>query len=77
MDLRASATPASIVNQKSSLNNSLTLVIPNDAANSLLYRMVTESNPPVGVRMPPGFSPLSATELGLIRDWINQGAQNN
>ena len=77
MDLRDTAAPASLINQPSSLNDTLTLVIPGDAANSLLYKMVTESSPPVGVRMPPGFNPLTGQQLGLIRDWINQGALDN
>lgn len=69
--------PASLINKKSSVNDALTLVIPGDAANSLLYQMVSQSMPPVGIRMPPLAAPLSGQELGLIRDWINQGAEDN
>ena len=30
-----------------------------------------------GLQMPLGFSPLSASDQALIRDWITQGALNN
>lgn len=77
MLLTPDATPQSLINQSSSLKPALTLVIPGDAADSLLFRMVSERKPPVGFRMPLFSSPLSSEDLGLLRDWINQGALDN
>jgi hypothetical protein len=56
-------------------------VIPNDAANSLVWKKV--QGPPqltCGVRMPEdgataGF--LTTIQINTIADWINQGAPNN
>jgi hypothetical protein len=55
--------------------NELTLlgyVDPNNAEGSTLYRLITASTKP----MPPS-GRLNGTEIGLIKAWINQGAQNN
>ncbi len=41
-----------LVNQPSSLNPNLTLVVPGDAESSLLYLKVASDAPPVGVRRP-------------------------
>ena len=49
-------------------------VLPNDAANSVLYRKVSGTT--CGSRMPTGVA-LSTSDITLIRDWINQGANNN
>jgi hypothetical protein len=61
------------VNAQSSCT-SLKRVLPNDAANSVLYRKVSGTS--CGSQMPQG-SVLSADEIALIRNWINQGASNN
>jgi hypothetical protein len=66
-----------IVNQPSSQDPAYTLVVPSDSSNSLFYRKVSENNPPVGSAMPLFVEKLSPEELGLIQDWINQGAQDN
>jgi len=58
----------------SSSCTSLHRVFPNDADNSVLYKKVAGIT--CGSRMPLGGS-LSQTEINLIHDWINQGAQNN
>jgi len=53
-----------------------TLVIPWDAANSLLWRKLAD----VDIcrdRMPLGRTPLPAAQIDTIRDWINAGAPNN
>ncbi len=52
------------------------IVIVGNAASSNLYLKVTPT-PPFGSRMPVGGPFLSATQINLIRDWINQGALNN
>jgi hypothetical protein len=57
-----------------------TLVKTNDCANSLLYQKL---QPPgsapglCGVPMPMGGTPISATALKSVCDWINAGALNN
>ncbi len=51
------------------------IVEPDDAANSPLVDKI-EANPEFGSRMPLGGS-LSATEIALIKAWINQGAEDN
>ena len=53
---------------------SLKRVLPNDASNSVLYRKVSGTT--CGQQMPQGGA-LSATDITLIRNWINQGANNN
>lgn len=66
-----------LVNQPSSLDATLTLVVPGDAESSLLYNKVAFGAPLTGARMPLREAPLSAESIGLIRDWIDQGALNN
>jgi hypothetical protein len=61
------------VNAQSSCS-SLKRVLPNDAANSVLYKKVSGTT--CGSQMPQGGS-LSTSDIILIRDWINQGASNN
>jgi len=68
---------AMLINQKSTLDPSLTLVIPGDSANSLLFLKVSSDSPPVGDTMPLIGRRLTSTELALVRDWIDQGAMNN
>jgi hypothetical protein len=46
-------------------------IVPGKADESLLYRAVRREGE---LQMPPGKTPLSATELGTIRDWIDAGA---
>ncbi len=47
-------------------------IIPGDAANSKLIKMVTEKDP--AKRMPRKQAPLSDQEIGLLKSWIQQGA---
>jgi hypothetical protein len=59
----------------------LELVVPNDAAKSLLFEKV-ESNPPCGTQMPYGCPTtttpcLTTAQVQEIEDWINAGAMNN
>lgn len=68
---------ASLVNQPSGQNAGATLVIPGDSTNSLLFQKVSSPVPPVGSRMPLFSSPLDQAEQDLIRDWIDQGANDN
>jgi len=52
------------------------VIIPSDAANSILAQMLHGIETPAGGQMPPG-RPLRADQIQLIEKWINQGAQNN
>ncbi len=53
----------------------LQYVVPGNATNSKLYKVVIKTN---GDRMPPPpMPPLSLAQKALIQKWINQGAKNN
>jgi hypothetical protein len=52
------------------------LVIASDAANSYLVKKL-EGTAAAGARMPPGGSALDNIDLTNIKNWINQGANNN
>ena len=52
------------------------IVQANEPDNSPLVDKI-EPDPQFGDRMPQGRSPLTDDQIQLIRDWINQGAQNN
>jgi mono/diheme cytochrome c family protein len=52
------------------------VIIPGDAANSILAQMLRGIETPAGGQMPPS-RPLPAQQIELIEKWINQGAQNN
>ena len=58
-------------NSYSSINNG-TYILPNDLSGSVLYQRLL-GNPSI---MPPAGS-LSASEINLVRSWIEQGALNN
>ncbi|MBM4130746.1 hypothetical protein FJ250_06925 [bacterium] len=75
LDLRATATPGSLVNVAATGHTGLR-VTPGNAAASVLYLKV-EGDPSTGARMPFGGAALSVTQRGLIRDWIAQGALDN
>jgi hypothetical protein len=59
----------------------LQLVVPGNAAMSLLVEKVESAEPPCGSRMPygcAGASPcLSTSQIQEISDWINAGAKND
>ncbi|RZI41730.1 CHRD domain-containing protein [Herbaspirillum sp. HC18] len=65
MNLTAGNAYASLVPQRVTAGNS---------AGSLLYQKITGAVPP---QMPLGRPPLSDTDQTLIKNWIDQGAQNN
>ena len=65
-----------LVDQPSSQDGELVLVVPGDADASLLFQKVASNDPPVGSRMPL-FGMLTADEIAIIRDWIDQGAADN
>lgn len=51
-------------------------VVPGNADSSLIVKKILPS-PPFGSRMPQGGPYLPDTTIQVIKDWINQGAQNN
>jgi len=53
------------------------VVIPGNSAASTLYTQTTDDYSPAISRMPKGFPALSPAQQQLIRDWIDQGAQDN
>jgi hypothetical protein len=63
-----------MVNVPSAQNNTLTRLVPGDAANSLLFQKINCDTPSVGARMPFGGDPLSNAQQRIIQDWINAGA---
>ena len=77
MRLNEGRSFASLVNQPSGQNASVTLVVPGDSTNSLLFQKISSPVPPVGSRMPLFSSPLDQAEQFLIRDWIDHGAKDN
>jgi hypothetical protein len=53
-------------------------VVAGSAGSSLVYLKVSQAAPPCGSQMPPSPTPLlNATQLQIIRAWINNGAKNN
>ena len=52
-------------------------VIPFDAAGSYLIRKLEGGPNITGGQMPEGALPLPAATIRIVRDWINQGANNN
>lgn len=77
MDLTQGNAYDAIVGKFSVQNPALTLVVPGDAENSLLYQKVSSNTPPVGVRMPRLLPQLEQDEIDLIERWINEGALDN
>jgi len=53
------------------------VVVPGNSAASTLYTQTTDNYNTAFSRMPKGFSALSLEQQNLIRDWIDQGAQDN
>jgi hypothetical protein len=51
-------------------------VIPGDAADSLLYQKITDTQH-CGSAMPQDADPLTIDQILTIKAWINQGAQDN
>lgn len=76
LDLREDAAYLALVNQSSSKDESLVLVVPGDPeASYLLNKLGPE--PTHGRQMPAGQDPLTDAEIELIRNWIAAGAAND
>jgi hypothetical protein len=53
-------------------------VVAGTAGSSLIYLKVSQATPPCGSQMPLSPNPLlNATQLQIVRAWINNGAKNN
>jgi len=72
LDLETAAHSA-LVNVNSSVDDTQTLVIPGDAANSLLYTMMA-GTPPNGLSPMPKGGSINLGFAGLVETWINNGA---
>ena len=64
------------VTESEGVNYGELVVQANDADGSPLVDKI-EPNPDFGVRMPENGNYLSDARINQIREWINQGAQNN
>ena len=53
------------------------IVQPGDADGSPIVDKIESSNPQFGVRMPQGGTPLSSDRINQIKEWIDEGAENN
>jgi hypothetical protein len=54
-----------------------TIVVPGNPCKSLIVQKVSES-PPTGSRMPSDGPPyLTPVEIGLLSDWVAEGAHDN
>lgn len=62
-----------LVNVASAEVPSIKRVAPGDSANSYIVQKI-EGHAAVGARMPFGGPYLDATTIGLIRQWIDNGA---
>jgi len=72
--LDAANSYAMLVGTASAEVSSLKRVAPGDSANSYLIHKL-EGHQSVGARMPFGGPYLDAATIGLIRQWIDNGAQ--
>jgi len=74
LDLTAGNSYAQTVNANAS-GYSGKLVVPGDPENSILYKKIDGSGA-YGSNMPLGSS-LSQTQINTIKQWIEEGAENN
>ncbi len=77
LDLREGQAYANIVGVASIQRAGLSRVSPNNPDDSYLVRKI-EGGPDIGgSRMPFGRSALSQDQIDLIREWIENGAEEN
>jgi hypothetical protein len=78
LNLSAASSYGALVNVLSSECTSTKLVAPGDSASSYLVHKLLGTGPCyVGVRMPFGGTPFTASEMLIVTTWIDQGAANN
>jgi len=66
---------AELVNVTSTQDGSKQRVLPNDSANSYIVMKLEGTGQ--GARMPSGAAALPDNTIQLIKNWIDQGAQDN
>lgn len=76
MDLGADMAYDNLVNVTTTGFAPMKRVVPGDLINSVLWHKVSYTGL-YGLNMPPAGEPLTAEELQIIRDWIEQGAMDN
>ena len=76
LDLTDGMAYAELVNVRSVQVSSLYLVEPNDAENSYLIHKLEDRASIVGDRMPPSGA-ITTEQIDTIKEWINDGAQDN
>ena len=77
LDLTAGNAYANLVNVPSVQRMDLNRVTPDDAENSYLIHKLDGRTGIVGDRMPTNGPFLTAAQIDVIKQWINNGAQNN
>lgn len=78
LDLSAGSAHAALVNVASTDKAGAVRVIPGDPDGSYLVQKLRGDAGIVGLRMPRNGPPfLSDDQINLVRQWIQQGAQNN
>lgn len=73
----ASNAYGNLVDQPASGRAGETLVVPGNAAASYLVKKLEGASGIAGARMPLGGQPLDNIDLTNVKNWINQGANNN
>ena len=73
----AGSTYHVLVNQHSSEVPALMLVVPADPNGSFLLEKISIDHPASGSRMPYLSIPLPEGEVAAVRQWIEQGAQDD
>ena len=76
LDLTEGMSYAELVNMPSIQVLGLNRVEPNDAENSYLIHKLEDRTSIEGNRMPPA-GLLTTEQIDTIKEWINNGAQNN
>lgn len=77
LDLRAGNSWANLVGVNSLCTNGKKRVVANSIAESYLLDKLEADTAVCGDRMPRFATPLSATQINVIKAWINAGAPNN
>lgn len=77
LDLSAGQAFSNIVNVASTEQPSLLRVAPGDPENSYLLQKIRGDMSISGAQMPLGRAALSAANIELVRQWIDEGALDN
>ncbi len=77
LDLSEGQAYANLVNVNSQEEPTLKRIEPGDPDKSYLFLKITGAPGIRGGRMPLGRDPLSDAQIDLIRQWIEEGAQEN